>query len=289
MMAQSRKIGLVGLPYDANSSFMPGPRLAPARIREALHSTSWNLTTERGVDLGACGWTDHGDLRLEEMTATDARDAIEAKIAEIIDRGGSVMALGGDHSVSFPSIKAHAERYPGLNVLHLDAHPDLYHSLLDNPLSHASPFARAMETGLVKRLVQVGIRTLNAHQTAQAEKFGVEIVTMADFGADTRIAFDGPVYLSLDLDVLDPAFAPGVSHFEPGGLSSREVIRIIHGFKGKLVGADVVELNPYRDPIGMTAAVAGKMVKELMGRMTEDGALQATAAAGLPETGRNQA
>ena len=271
-MSKAKKIGLVGLPYDANSSFMPGPRLAPARIREALHSTSWNLTTERGVDLEANGWTDHGDLRLEEMTSPDARDAIAAKVAAIIGSGSAVLALGGDHSVSYPSIKAHAEHYAGLNVLHLDAHPDLYDSLLDNPLSHASPFARAMETGLVKRLVQIGIRTLNAHQQAQAEKFGVEIVTMTEWTAATVIRFDGPVYLSLDLDVLDPAFAPGVSHFEPGGLTSREVIQIIHGFGGRLVGADVVELNPYRDPIGMTAAVAAKMVKELMGRMIEDDA-----------------
>lgn len=118
--------------------------------------------------------------------------------------------------------------------------------------------------------MQVGIRTLNAHQREQAKRFGVEVHHMRDLSAVADIRFEGPVYLSLDLDALDPAFAPGVSHYEPGGMSTRQVLDIIHNFGGTLVGGDVVELNPLRDPAGITAMVAAKMLKEIMGRLLVD-------------------
>ena len=162
---------------------------------------------------------------------------------------------------------AHARHHSGLNLLHIDAHPDLYDDMGGNPFSHASPFARLMESGKVARLVQVGIRTLNAHQRAQAERFGVEVHEMRH-GLDIgKLRFKGPVYLTLDLDALDPAFAPGVSHHEPGGLSTREVLTIIQEFSGRLVGADLVELNPNRDINGVSAMVAAKLAKEIMARL----------------------
>jgi agmatinase len=184
-----------------------------------------------------------------------------------LDAGARLLSLGGDHSVAYPIIKAHAERHEGLNILHIDSHPDLYDDQGMGPFSHGCPFARVMETGLIRRLVQVGIRTMNAHQQAQADRFGVEVVDMVRWQPDMAFAFDGPVYLSLDLDALDPAFAPGVSHHEPGGLSTREVISLINRFEGQLVGADIVELNPHRDPYGMTAMVAAKFVKEIGARL----------------------
>ena len=167
-------------------------------------------------------------------------------------------------------IEAHAERHPGLSILHFDAHADLYHDFEGNPFSHASPFARLMESGRIARLVQVGLRTQTAHLRDQARRFGVEQHEMHCLPVPRAIAFDGPVYLSFDLDALDPAFAPGVSHHEPGGLTTREVIAMIHGFRGKLIGADIVELNPLRDINGMTAMVAAKLAKEMAARMLAD-------------------
>jgi arginase family enzyme len=159
-----------------------------------------------------------------------------------------------------------------LTVLHVDAHADLYETYEGDRYSHACPFARVMEERLADRLVQVGIRTLNAHQREQAERHGVEIVDMRAWSAGVRPALRGPVYVSIDVDALDPAFAPGVSHREPGGLTVREVLGLVQTLPGSLVGADVVEFNPTCDPVGLTAPVCAKLVKELAGRMLADAA-----------------
>jgi len=156
-----------------------------------------------------------------------------------------------------------------LNVLHLDAHPDLYDNYENNPYSHASPFARLMEKNTVKSLTQVGIRTLNTHQKEQAELFNIKIIEMKNFNYDFIKALESPLYISIDLDVLDPAFAPGISHYEPGGLSSREVITIIQSIPVTIVGADIVEYNPLRDINNMTAMLAYKLFKELVSKMIE--------------------
>ena len=145
----------------------------------------------------------------------------------------------------------------------------LYDELDGDKYSHACPFARIMEESLASRLVQVGIRTLNTHQREQSEKFGTEIIEMKDFEPGKIPVFSKPLYLSIDLDGLDPAFAPGVSHHEPGGLTSRDVINIIHGIKVPIIGADIVELNPLRDANGITAALAAKLTKEIIACMID--------------------
>ena len=125
-----------------------------------------------------------------------------------------------------------------------------------------------MESGPAKRLVQLGIRAMNGHQREQAKRFGVEVVEMRGLPAYAKLKAAGPIYVSFDMDVLDPAFAPGVSHREPGGMSVREAIAHLHAIDGEIVGADVVEYNPVRDLGDMTAAVAAKIVKEILGKMT---------------------
>jgi agmatinase len=194
-------------------------------------------------------------------------DADPARISEAVTaaaREGCVpIALGGDHMVSFPIVAGLAAVHGPINILHFDAHPDLYDDFEGDPLSHASPFARIMEAGLGQRLVQVGIRTLNRHCREQAERFGVEIVEMRHFVAELVPIPRAPLYVSIDLDVLDPAFAPGVSHHEPGGLSVRELLAVLHRIPGPIVGADIVEYNPSRDIHGVTAVLAAKLVKEL--------------------------
>ncbi|KAK6119385.1 hypothetical protein DH2020_046873 [Rehmannia glutinosa] len=194
---------LLGVPLGHNSSFLQGPAFAPPRIREAIWCGSTNSTTEEGT-----------------IAAIGAR---------------------GDHSISFPVVRAVSEKLGGpVDILHLDAHPDIYHEFEGNKYSHASSFARIMEGGYARRLLQ---------------KLGEGVKG---------------VYISVDLDCLDPAFAPGVSHIEPGGLSFRDVLNILHNLKGDVVAADVVEFNPQRDTVdGMTAMVAAKLVRELTAKISK--------------------
>ena len=262
MMDRCPRVRLIGLPTDSHSSFLRGAVEGPAAIRAALRSEHANLAAESGVELDVdVAVEDAGDLPLDETRGDILviRDA-----AAVAVRDGCVpIFLGGDHMVTNPIVAGIAEALGPVNILHFDAHPDLYEDFDGDPLSHASPFARIMEAGHARRLVQVGIRTANRHCREQAARYGVETVTMRDFAADRVPMPEAPLYVSIDLDGLDPAFAPGVSHHEPGGLSTRDILAVLHRIKGGIVGADVVELNPSRDVNDMTATVAAKLVKEL--------------------------
>ena len=264
---QPGHVALLGIPLDENSSYLRGCALGPARVREVWASGSSNLCAEDGTDVGAHPrFADVGDVELRTGAASMA--SIEAAAEAVLARGGRVLSVGGDHSVTYPLVRAHARRYPSLGLLHFDAHPDLYDDFQGNRFSHASPFARIMEERLAVRLVQAGIRTLNPHQRDQARRFGVEMIQMKDWRSDVVFSFEGPVYLTFDLDALDPAYAPGVSHHEPGGLSVRDVLGALSRSSDlQIVGADVVELNPTRDPVGTTAAVAVKLLTELAARL----------------------
>jgi arginase len=256
---------LLGIPFDGQSSYLRGAGDAPPKIREALRCDASNSWCESGLDLGVAGaYDDAGDLEFREE---DFVAAIENGVRALMDQGKRPVSLGGDHSITYPIVKAVARRHPELTIIHFDAHPDLYDEFEGNRLSHACPFARIMEAGLAKRLVQVGIRTINRHQREQAKRFGVEVVEMAALPAYEKSKAAGPVYITFDMDALDPAFAPGVSHREPGGMSTREAIAHLHAIGGEIVGADVVEYNPLQDVAGMTATVAAKIVKEILGRM----------------------
>lgn len=261
-------IKLIGIPYDANSSFLKGPAFAPQRIRLMDKEGSANAYTENGLEIKeTVNYVDCGDISFKNTDSQLAFLTINDKIKELISDGSKVLSLGGDHSVSFPVIRAFADKYEGLNVLHLDAHADLYDNFDNNPFSHASPFARLMETGKIASLTQVGIRTFNTHQRTQAEKFKVKVIEMKDFNFDFLTDLKSPLYISLDLDVLDPAYAPGISHHEPGGMTTRQLLKIIQNLDVEIVGADIVEYNPVRDIHNMTAMVGYKMMKELMGKM----------------------
>jgi agmatinase len=256
---------IIDLPWDEMSSFLRGAAEGPERIREALASPSANLWSESGVDFGARPIHDGGAVALSGGTA--ARAEIETAIGSLLDQGFQPISLGGDHAVTYPVLRAFAKRYPRLSILHFDAHPDLYDEFEGNRYSHACPFARILEEGLVERLVQVGIRTMTGHQRAQIERFGVEVVEMKDWRDDWPIDFDTPVYLSFDIDGLDPAFAPGVSHPEPGGLSTRQALNAIHSISAPVVGADIVEFNPKMDVNSLTAMVCAKLLKEIAAKI----------------------
>ena len=267
MIQATRTISLLGVPFDANSSFLQGAAQAPKFIREALHSGSSNMWTEDGFDLGSPNLLqDAGNLDLIE-DARSAFAAIEARVRQILESGDSLICLGGDHSITYPILKGFHSRLHDLTVLHFDAHPDLYDELDGNRFSHACPMARIMEERLVRRLVQVGIRSITGHQLEQARRFGVDVITMRNLHLLSELKLEGPVFISFDMDVIDPAFVPGISHYEPGGMSVREVLGMIQGLRVPVVGADIVEYNPAKDRHNQTAMVCAKILKEIAAAM----------------------
>jgi agmatinase len=266
---------VLGVPFDANSSFRRGPARAPAAIRRALGSEAGNEYSERGTRVWPSDVVvDHGDLKVAQRARVRAPiDAIERGVARAAASTPRLLVLGGDHAVSYPVVRALARVWGRLSILHFDAHPDMYPAYDGNPYSHASPMARILEDGLVDRLVQVGIRSPSPPQQAIARKYGVEVHPGFDLGRLGRVRFTSPLYFSIDIDGLDPAYAPGVSHPEPGGLTVRQVLDVIANVRAPvIVGGDVVELNPRLDPTGITAVVAAKLARELLARMIAESA-----------------
>ncbi len=209
---------------------------------------------------------DAGDIDVGEAAAA-ARHAIEKCVSSVLARGSRPLILGGDHSITYPILRAYGARGEQPAIVHFDAHGDLYDSFEGDRYSHACPFARVMEERLASHLIQVGVRTLTAHQREQVSKFGVETFGPAGWREARAViaALDGPVYVSLDLDVLEPMLAPGLSHPEPGGLTVREVLDVLGAIGAPVIGADIVEYNPDNDLRDLTARVAAKFVKELVG------------------------
>ncbi|SFS20002.1 agmatinase [Dyella sp. OK004] len=260
------RLSLLGIPNDDNSSHLKGASEAPSLIRHELYSDAYSLWSETGVDLGVEGrLVDHGDISFDG--SHDAWDLIEQHVARLMDPGDPLICLGGDHAITHPIMRAVRRRHASLTIIHIDAHPDIYHAYQGNPRSHASPFARIMEEQLADRLIQIGLRTVNDHHREQFRRFGVETIAAGDWHAGHRLDITTPVYLSMDIDALDPAYAPGVSHREPGGLSPRQVINLIQSIDQPIVAADIVEYNPRCDISNLTATVAAKLLKEMAGMM----------------------
>ncbi len=255
------KVTLQGILYDEKSSFLEGPSLAPPLIREAYHCNSANYFSEDGTLINPELLDDKGDYTISEYFD------IEKITTENLKGRNPLLTFGGDHSITFPILKAFCEVHGQIDILHIDAHSDLYTSLDGDSFSHACPFYNIMKNKLASRLVQVGIRTLNSEQRENAKKYDVEIIEMKDFVTTKLPTFQNPIYLSLDMDALDPAFAPGVSHHEPGGLSTRQVIKMIQEINVPILGADIVEYNPKRDINNMTAMVCAKLFKEIVSKM----------------------
>lgn len=261
-------ISVLGIPNDDNSSFMKGPAEAPAPIRRELHCDAYSMWSETGVDLSVAGrLVDHGDVQFD--SASDPWDVIEQNVGRALEPGDPLICLGGDHAITHPIMRAVRRHHPRLTILHIDAHPDIYHAYQGNPRSHTSPFARIMEERLADRLIQVGLRTINDHHREQFKRFGVEAIEAGRCGQIPRLDITTPVYISMDIDALDPAYAPGVSHREAGGLSPRQVIDLIHTIDQPIVAADIVEYNPHCDISNMTATVAAKLLKEIAGMMAK--------------------
>jgi agmatinase len=259
-----QKVRLLGFEWDASSSHARGSALGPSVVKRLLASEASSSYSIDLVDMRAA----IEDYLIPPLPTdgAGARVLIEKTVCAAIEAGHAPLSIGGDHSVTFPILKAVAARHGPVNLVHIDAHGDLHDAYEGDPFSHASPFARAHEAGLIRRHVIYGLRCWDPEQREQARRFGVDIRPPEEW--DRPTALDGPLYLSVDLDGLDPAFAPGVSHPEPGGLSTREAIALIRAAQGPIVGADIVELNPERDPMLTTARVAVRLIKELAATMT---------------------
>lgn len=260
-------IAVLGVPFDEKSSYLRGAAGGPHAIRAVSTGKCYCAYTELGVDLEKDAvLADLGDVDISgDPDKTFA--LTEKAVAGIVGRGAAPVVLGGDHSITYPVVKAVAAKHGRLDILHFDAHPDLYGDLYGDRLSHACSFARILEDGLAVTLVQVGVRAVIRAHRETAGRFGVRMIEMKDIEMIPALSFENPLYISFDLDALDPAFAPGVSHHEPGGLSTRQAIRVIHNLKATIVGCDIVELNPERDPSGVTAAAAFKIIKEIAGKI----------------------
>ena len=262
------RVALLGVCYDGSSSYMRGTAKAPPVIRQALWSDAGNPWTELGIDLSSAPLDDEGDLTpAQDEDPAQVRCAIEAAVGSIARSGRRPLVLGGDHSITYPIMRGFRPSHPRLSILHLDAHGDLHDEFQGDRYSHACPFARIMEEGLADRLVQVGIRTMTGHQRDQARRFGVEVIEMKDWRDGTKLEFATPVYVSFDLDVIEPGLVPGIAHREPGGFSVRQALSVIQSLTAPVVGADFVEFNPAADATGVTATVSAKLVKELAARM----------------------
>lgn len=259
---------LLGVPHDAGSTFRPGSQLGPKAIRDMAVSLS--ASTERGEDLSHLAALDAGDLVLPGL-APLANERIEEAVGKIVDDGAMPIVLGGDHAITVPVFTAVQKRHRNLSLLYLDAHPDLYPEYDGDPHAHSCVVHRILELpGMAgERITQVGIRATNPMQVEAARSAGIRTVPPWEL-QDFVYKATGPVYLSIDIDVLDPAHAPGCGNPVPGGLSTRELLGLLQGLGTsgvEIVGFDVVEVNPLLDPSGITALTAGRLVTELLGVM----------------------
>ncbi len=261
------RIAILGVPFDEKSSFLRGAAEGPEAIRAASTGKCYCAYTELGVNLEEdTVMVDLGDVDVAG-DPDKTFSLIEKAVSIVLEKGAVPIVLGGDHSITYPVLKAFAARYEALDVLHFDAHPDLYDDLYGDRLSHACPFARVLEDGLASSVVQVGVRAVTAAHRSKALKHNVRMIEMKEIDEPLYLKFPNPLYISFDLDALDPAFAPGVSHHEPGGLSTRQALQILQSLKAEIVGLDVVEFNPSRDASGITAAAAFKIIKETAGKI----------------------
>lgn len=265
------ELALVGLADDSRSSHASGCAAAPAAIRAAYDGACHNSFSEYGpigparlgLDLTGAA-ADLGDFTAPDWT--EAAALFESVCRRVIQAGKIPFFLGGDHAVTIPAAAGLAALNRPVQVIQLDAHPDLYPDYDGDQFSHACTAARLLEMDHIAGLTQIGVRTMNRVQAEAVDRAGerIRIVPAAELalGSDlfALIKPDDAVYITVDMDALDPAFAPGVNHPTPGGLTSRQILDIIRTVPGRLVGLDVVEVNPARDVAGLTALTAGRLL-----------------------------
>lgn len=254
-------------PMDATTSYRPGTRFAGNAIRVDSFGIEW-YSPYREMSLRDYPTCDIGDLDLPIGAVEDALDVIYETTKQILKDNKKPMMIGGEHLVTLPVVKAVAEKYPDLHMIHLDAHTDLRDEFFGRKLSHATVLRRCFDVLGPGRIYQFGIRSGDKHEFDWAAS-GNTFLRKFDFEglAETiQKLKDKPVYITIDLDVLDPGVFPGTGTPEPGGMQYKDLLKAFDLFEGlnHIVGADFVELNPYLDPSGASTAVAVKTLREMV-------------------------
>ncbi len=260
------RIVLLGLPFDGTCTFRPGARFGPGAVREA----SWVLETyspRLDAELPGERIADLGDLDLPVSDAGAAWARVKTAAAHFLEQGVRVLGLGGEHSLTAPLVHAYVERYPDLTVLQFDAHADLRDRYEGESRSHACTIRRCLDVLPAERLFQFGIRSGTREEFAWMRAHGTLRPADPASVAEALAQGNGPLYLTLDVDVFDPALVPGTGTPEPGGIGFGEFedcLGEIARCGRPLVGADVMELCPPHDPGGTSAVMAAKAVRELL-------------------------
>ena len=264
-------VAVTGVPFDQAVTHRPGTRFGPRAIREASALQSVDLPYGWGFDpLSEFAVTDYGDLAFDYARVADFPDALTAHIRSILASGAASLTLGGDHYISFPILRAYAEKYGPLSLLHFDAHSDTWPDDDFTRIDHGTMFYKAVKSGIIdpERSVQVGIRTHND------DTLGVTTIdarAVHERGPKAAVAEiravlgNHPTYLTFDIDCLDPAFAPGTGTPVWGGLSSAQAAIILRDLAGiNVVGGDVVEVSPPYDTTGATAIAGAHVAMEIL-------------------------
>ncbi|MDB5340284.1 MAG: hypothetical protein JWN70_5903 [Planctomycetaceae bacterium] len=275
-------VAVVGIPYDGATSYRSGTRFGPRAIREQS-LLLWGYNNALQVaPFEKLKVIDYGDVDVIPVDVLGTHAAVEREVGALLAAGCRVLALGGDHSLALPLLRAHHRQHGPLAVVHFDAHPDTWdEEFPGRKVSHGTPFRRAIDEGLIDldAYLQIGIRgpTPAAHDYEDSRRLGARMITLEDalaLGMDGVIAEvqrrvgPRPMYLTFDIDAVDPAFAPGTGTPEVGGFSSREVLQMVRGLRGlNLVGCDLVEVSPPFDSQGITAILAANLAFEFLSLM----------------------
>ncbi len=275
-------IAVVGVPFDSGVSYRPGARFGPAHVREASRLLRPYNPVQDVEPFSSQQVVDAGDIAANPFNLTEAVAQIQAAAAELSADGKRLVVIGGDHTIALPLLRVVAERHGPVAVLHFDAHLDTWDTYFGAPVTHGTPFRRASEEGLIDLTasLHVGIRgpLYSRDDLRDDERLGFAIIASHEFETEglpraiermlARLG-DRPVYLSIDIDVLDPAHAPGTGTPEAGGMTSRELLAMIRALRGvNLVGADVVEVAPAYDHAQITAVAASHVAYEIISAMT---------------------
>jgi len=279
-------VAVLGVPFDNGTSYRPGARFGPMAVRQA----SRHLRPGHHVELdcapfGLIQVADAGDVPVTPFSIEGAVAQIAAHAGDLMGGGRTVIAIGGDHTVALPMLRSVARAHGPVALVHFDAHLDTWDTYFDAPVTHGTMFRRAFEENLLieDHSIHVGIRgPVYGHaDLADDKRFGFRTIRASDIDdlgiggtieAITERAGDLPVYLSVDIDVLDPSFAPGTGTPEVGGLTSRELLRVLRGLTGlHLVGADVVEVAPAYDHAEVTALAAATVIFDMIALLARRG------------------
>ncbi len=274
-------IAVLGVPFDEGTWGWPGERYGPRDIREGsqdykqhdLRDGFYYLDRDQYALKGK-RWADCGDVEVSPTVASATNDRVTDAVKRIRAQKAFPVVIGGDHSITFPVLRAIAPETPSLMIVHFDAHLDTWSGESGN-MDHASPIRRSIEQLNIKKVVQIGMRGLanDTEASQNARKLGTQILTTEAIrrkGLEWTIAQIPPadnIYVTLDVDVMDPSVTPGTGTLEPGGLRFEEVDELLTALpsKGKIVGFDIVEVNPLRDPSGRTGQTAARLILDFLG------------------------